>query len=337
MTVPSIVARALEPLQDRLEALGVDSGSLFRARGIDPALLDSEEARLPVAVTDLLWADAAEATGDPDFGLHLAESIEPRSYGLLTYILSNSATLGDAWRRLIDHFALISTATRYRLELDRSRHWLVVDLGSADRRPRQVIEFLVAVAYCFGRSRSVQDWTTTAVRFAHPAPLDAEEHRRVFHGASLEFGASISGFTFDRRVLDIELARADPRLLEILERQARLVSRSSAKEHLIDEVRAQVASALGAGSELSASATARALGMSPRTLRRRLAEQSESFSAVLDGVRRQMATSLLDLGQRPQAVADALGFSDARSFRRAFQRWHGVSPAAYLDARATQP
>lgn len=83
----------------------------------------------------------------------------------------------------------------------------------------------------------------------------------------------------------------------------------------------------------SADAIARALGCSRRTLHRQLAAAGTSFQDVLEALRRELAAQWL--GVLPQQeLAERLGYSEARAFRRAFQRWHGVSPSAWLAARA---
>ena len=70
------------------------------------------------------------------------------------------------------------------------------------------------------------------------------------------------------------------------------------------------------------------LNISERTLRRQLAEESTSFSAVHDRVRTERALELLqDLELTIAAVGSQIGFTDVREFRRAFKRWTGHTPS----------
>jgi AraC-like DNA-binding protein len=72
------------------------------------------------------------------------------------------------------------------------------------------------------------------------------------------------------------------------------------------------------------------MGLSARTLHRRLADEATSFQRVLDGVRRDAAIRrLLDRERQLKTVAAAVGFSDMRGFRRAFKRWTGLSPQQF--------
>lgn len=83
-------------------------------------------------------------------------------------------------------------------------------------------------------------------------------------------------------------------------------------------------------------AVARRLGMSPATLRRRLAEAGASFRSLSEAVRRNAALALLATGRSIDDVAADLGFSDARSLRRACHRWFGASPGAYRRSRTKE-
>jgi AraC-like DNA-binding protein len=76
---------------------------------------------------------------------------------------------------------------------------------------------------------------------------------------------------------------------------------------------------------------ARELGLSTRTLRRRLAEQGTSYQELLDEVRASLSTELLTrAGLGVEDTALRLGYAEASSFIHAFRRWHGTTPAAYV-------
>lgn len=80
--------------------------------------------------------------------------------------------------------------------------------------------------------------------------------------------------------------------------------------------------------------TARRLGMSSRTLQRRLRASGTSFSDLLQRKREFCAIDMLCEGRRPLAeIADALGFSEHSAFTRAFKRWTGTSPASFRKSR----
>jgi AraC-like DNA-binding protein len=89
-----------------------------------------------------------------------------------------------------------------------------------------------------------------------------------------------------------------------------------------------------ASGEPSAAAIAQELGMSERTLRRRLEDEATSFREVVEMVRRHRAEQLLQEGRATiTEIAFLLGFSDPSAFSRAFRRWHQVGPREYREAR----
>jgi AraC-like DNA-binding protein len=74
------------------------------------------------------------------------------------------------------------------------------------------------------------------------------------------------------------------------------------------------------------------LAMTPRTLRRRLAEQGTTFSAISDQVRSELAKKYLEAGGFSVAdIGDLLGFSDTKNFRMFFRRWNNISPTGYRE------
>jgi AraC-like DNA-binding protein len=90
-----------------------------------------------------------------------------------------------------------------------------------------------------------------------------------------------------------------------------------------------VADALADG-QPSQSQIARRLGMSVRTLHRRLAEDGQSFQSLVSRARREAAETLLRADDHSLAeIAFLTGFSDQSAFTRAFKRWTGMTPAAF--------
>ena len=83
---------------------------------------------------------------------------------------------------------------------------------------------------------------------------------------------------------------------------------------------------------------AQRLHLSPRTVIRRLRVQGATYQALLDAVLKARAQSLLaEPGMRVQDVAARLGYADSASFRKAFRRWFGVTPAAWRDGAGQAP
>src|SRR5262249_43450246 len=171
--------------------------------------------------------------------------------------------------------------------------------------------------------------TPLQIRFPHAAPSDLSEHRRVF-GCPLEFGSKCSELVFSREVLDLTMVKADADLQAILDAQVLAALEQLPRvEATTETVRRHLPAELCHGPPTLEQIAPR-MNMSPRTLHRRLDEESTSFRQILAEVRRELATR--HLSERRLAIGEIaflLGFSEPSAFHRAFKRWTGYAPLAY--------
>lgn len=201
-------------------------------------------------------------------------------------------------------------------------------LPGAGELPRHTAEFIVAAWLVVARQATGLDFAPAEVSFRHSPPADVREHQRLFR-APVRFGGSANGMLLPRDLLGTPLLRADPGLCVVLERHLReLVERTPPASSVVDRVRQLVASELPRIAD--ATAVARKLRMSRRTLQRQLGAGGTTFTGLLDVLRRELAMRYLH--ERQIAIAEVaflLGFSEASTFHRAFRRWSGTTPAAY--------
>jgi AraC-like DNA-binding protein len=156
-------------------------------------------------------------------------------------------------------------------------------------------------------------------------------HRAYFR-CEPTFDEATSWAEFDAALLDAPVAGADPALAAMLERHARDLVAGLPTTSVADQVRALLAKDL-AGGVPEASGAAKKLGLSERSLHRKLRDERHSYQAIVDGVRRHLAERHLAERRLPiTEIAFLLGFTEASSFHRAFRRWTGRTPAAYRDA-----
>jgi AraC-like DNA-binding protein len=202
--------------------------------------------------------------------------------------------------------------------------------------PADVRAFLVernsAATKVFGRDLLGADLPFTAVRFRHPAPPDITRHVSLF-GVTPTFGAPDNALCFDASYLDQPLPQANEWARRNYENVCReLVSRRRARAGVTGAVRG--AMLRRPGGLLSLPDVASELGMSIRTLSRRLEAEQSSFRALADEVRQTLAEELLGTaGMTTQQVAHHLGYAEPSSFVRAFRRWTGRAPQTYRRER----
>jgi AraC-like DNA-binding protein len=317
---------------EALEAVGADVGGLLTAFGLERAALENVDARLPASLDLALWAEAPRLSGDECFGLHAAERVRPGSFDILGYTLRTSPTIGGAFERLVRYNRLLHDQSEMRLTAQGEDARLSFQLFP-EGTPRQQAEFSLAVFLLFTREASGFDVVPHAVEFSHAKPKDVSEHRRIFRGP-LHFRRPRPALVLSRSVLDLPLGQADPALLTVLEKRLHeLISRLPPGEGLMERIRRLIAAQL-CGGDPKVERIGRELGMSPRTLHRRLREAGTSFREVIDGLRQDLAVRYLAEERLAiSEVAYLLGFSEASAFHRSFKRWTSQTPADYRGRR----
>jgi len=127
-----------------LRECGHDVAPILAAVGIDDAMLDDPDTRVPTSVAMALLARSVEQTGDSNLGLHLAERAQLGSFDVHFFAMASSQTLGAAYERLCRYQRLIHETSRVNLEIARDRAVLRHQLAGGAAAPRQTAEFLLA-------------------------------------------------------------------------------------------------------------------------------------------------------------------------------------------------
>jgi AraC-like DNA-binding protein len=315
-------------------AQGVDPAVLLAAAGIDPEDLADPDGRLPPTAEARLWHEAVRLTGDDGFGLHLSERLQIDTLGPLGFAVRSSATLGEAYARVRRYMHLIVRGLLLEIvpdgDLARIRH----EPPRGQPPPaRHAVEFLMANLVLIARRGIGESFVPRAVRFRHAAPAQVDEHRRLL-GPGVRFGAPHDELVMERAALDAPQLQAEAALAEVLDQHlGACLAALPPDGGFLDRVRGALVAELSHG-EPALAAVAGRLGMSPRSLQRRLQEERSSLSALLDALRADLAVRYLsDSRESIAEVAFRLGFSEVSTFHRAFKRWTGLTPAAYRRER----
>jgi AraC-like DNA-binding protein len=299
----------------------------FSSAMLDQAEAAPEDARVPVALGQRFLQNAVELTGEEDLGLLAARETKPGSFQVLEFAALSAPTWRAAVETAFRYSHLMNEAADFRIEVDGGMACLV--LHSKVPLTRAGIDFQTA-AFHVAAMRWVEPAPELEVWFTYPEPKDIRQHRVTFGAARLRFGSPWNGFLYDAKRLETKLASADPSLHLVLREHAeRLLAELAPGDTLVEQVRAQVLSTLKEG-PLAASDVAAKMGVTRRTLTRRLRQQGTSFTQLLEDVRGQAAVHYLTATDHTvEDIAFLLGFSESSAFVRAFKRWHGVAPMAY--------
>lgn len=312
--------------------LGLSPHAMLRRVGLSKALIEQPEQRIPTAAVVTLLEDSARESGCMTFGLRMAESRQLSDFGAISLLLMHQPTLRDAIRTTVQYRHLLNEALAIHVEeVDRKviiREEVVTDSPMASR---QAIELAIGVMYRLCGALLGSHWRPYSVNFTHEAPQDLHLHRRLFRG-HLGFGAEFNGIVCTATELDAPNPLADPALARFA--QHYLDSLASAEERSVAlDVRKAVYLLLPMG-RASIEQIAEALGMNVRTLQRRLHEDDETFSSLINSVRRELVMRYMENEHYSMSqIADLLGYSMPSSFTRWFAAQFGVAPARW---RATQ-
>ena len=309
---------------------GLPAQSLYQAVALDPAVLSDPDSRIPFSQLVSLYEAAALLTEDDAFGLHLGENIDPRVFDVLGYVAMNSPTIGEALERIVRYHSIWQDGALLTLEATGAAAKITYSyLDRSITQYRQDSELTLAAIVALGRMVTDSDWSPREVRFAHVGPVDDSEHVRIFR-APVGFRADSCQLILDTATLALPIAKADPGLRALLDRHAEeLLAKHPRPDSIVDRARSLLRTELNGG-DPSLERIAYRLGLSARTLQRRLREQGSSHNELLDQMRRDLALRYL---QEPEMavceIAYLLGFSESSALHRAFKRWTGMTPSEF--------
>lgn len=266
---------------------------------------------------------------DPELPFRYGASITADSLGALGLAMKTAPTVADSLRRLMRYVLVLSDTLDYELLDDRGGCTFTL-VGRPHHRPGAALanECALAAVVSMIRQATGSPLSPRSVSFRHRPPADDAPHRDYF-GCPVRFDAHTDGVSLDAEQLRRPTLLADDGLSSYLLAQLDDLRARVADRSLVTIVRGVVADTLADG-QPSKSDVARRLGMSERTLHRRLADDGANFQTLVTEARRDAAESLLGSGGHSLAdVAFLTGFSDQTAFTRAFKRWTGLTPAEF--------
>jgi AraC-like DNA-binding protein len=331
MGVSIVFARGLAEAVDQA---GFDRANLLDSAGVDPSLLADVEGRLDIERYDRLVGAALAVTGDPALGLRIGETAHGPTYNLVAHLVAHARTLRDGVQALIRFQRLLSDRPTFRIvESARIAKLVCDEYPGSEACYRTRVEMMVTGLYRLVHY-FVRDARLDRVAFDYAAPSYHRAYARVF-GDLPEFDQPFAGVVLSRELLDATQPNHDADFQAVLEAQAeRRISRLTGSATYADQVREYVI-AHPPQEMRTMEAAARALGMSARSLRRRLSEEGACFQRIVDDALHALSRQHLSNRRRSiKEIASALGYSEQAGFCRAFRRWSGTSPTEYRARRA---
>jgi len=316
------------------ERQGLDLEAALAAAGLERDDLRDNGRRLPSEVHERLLGHLVAASGDPLFGLHAAEFVQPGSWSVLGYITMNCATLGEAMSRIAPYEKLVGDMGTSRIEPAADHVRLIWHCRhETPEIRRHMVENVLASWLCYARWIADMQRSPREVWLEHqrPAGTTQADYETVF-GCPVRFAQPVSALLVPLEFLDIPLRQADPNLLRTLEEHAlALMAELDDDEPLPRRVRNTLRLLLKEGLPRKEKVAER-FGMTVRTLQRHLQQAGISYQQILDELRRELAEHYLTRSELAvQDIAQYLGFSESRSFHRSFKGWTGMTPGEFRE------
>jgi AraC-like DNA-binding protein len=313
---------------------GHDNAPIYQLAGVRGRDLKDPDLRVPETAAREAWRLAMAMTRDEALGLHIAAWLPKGALDLVEYAFRTSATLGDGLDRLAHYGRLVND--RLAGQVVRKGPGVRFVIGEADAKPLhpQRAEFTIALAVRLAREGTAAHLVPLEVMFAHPPPADLAEHH-LFFKAPVHFSRDVNGVVFSDADRARRLHAADPALgVVIRKRLDKALVKLDGPADASTAARVRQLLVDGMGKEKRTIKTVgRDLGVSVRTLSRRLIAEGTSFTVIQDDVRHQLALALL--GDQTVSIAEVaffLGYSEPAPFHRSFKRWTGTTPQAHRRA-----
>lgn len=325
MIAPSFVEEAL----DSLRRSGRPTEPLLKDLGLPSVVTEPVSAQ----TFGQLWLAIAAELDDECFGLG-ARPMQRGSFTLLCHCVLRAPTLERALRRALRFLNLVLGEPTGRLVVyDGIAEVQLSDEGE----PRSAFAYRSywiilhgLICWLVGRRIPIR-----LVDFRCAEPEQSADHR-LFFGAPIRFSQSVSRLGFDAAMLTLPISRNEQQLRQFLRgAPANILLRYRYDAGTAAAVRRRLTQREPAD-WASFAALATDMRMSSSTLRHRLHDEGQSYAAIKDEIRRDLACGMLmNTSEAISEIATRLGYSEPSAFYRAFKKWMGQSPEAFRKSQVS--
>ena len=317
----------------RVTHAGKELEPLLKKAALTRRQIEDPAARLRVRDQINFLNLAADALRDDLLGFHLAQPADLREMGALYYVLASSETIGEALQRVARYSSIVNEGMALKYIDDKDVCMTFDYVGVSRHLDRHQIEFLVTVLVRICWQLTGLRSVPSRVSLTHRRESGCSEFS-AFFGCEVEFGAAVDEVAFVTTIKHKSIVSADSYLNRFLvsyfeEAHSR---RPTNRGPFRSSVENGIVPLLPHG-KARAGEIARRLGVSQRTLARRLSVEGLTFSEVLDSLRSDLAERYLtDDELSISQVAWLLGYQEVSALTHAFKRWTGKTPREVRSA-----
>ena len=312
-------------LIDLVESQGYARTDLLAGTSLARTGISGIGARISEEDFTTLVSNAFSLTSDPALGLKLGLRLNLSAHAVLGQAFMTCENLGQVMVLFLKYYHLLSPALYLEFEV-RGDRCILTTVSSPIENP---VEFGYELMYggILNTLKGMFNLPDIKLRLEvpYPTPGHADLYYEVF-GEEVYFGQPKGRVSFDKALLDTPLPSSNPALRSLYEEEcSRLLADLEGEDSIAEQTLGLLRKLEGQYPQMPQ--IAKILNLSPRTYRRRLEEEQQSYQDLLDQVRAEHATRYLQNTRLPlSSIAYIVGFNDASNFRRAFTRWTGQTP-----------
>jgi AraC-like DNA-binding protein len=326
-SLPSATGALTRLAYARAKEAGINMEVPLKKAGLSLQQIEDTDLRLKVRNQISFLNLAANALQDDFLGFHLAQSPDLREFGLLYYLSASSERLSMALQRIARYISIINEGVALKYVDSGDVVIAFRYVGVSRHQDRHQIEFFIAALIRICRQLTGYRLVPSRVRLAHRRNSASSELVQFF-GGDVEFGAVIDEVAFAPSIKELPVVSADPYLNNLLIKyfEEALSRQHRNRSSLQSSVENTIVPLLPHG-KVRLAEVARRLGVSQRTLARRLLSEGLTFSDVLAGLRSDLAKRyLIEEDLSISQIAWLLGFQEVSALTHAFKRWTGNTP-----------
>lgn len=324
--MPTVRAAALTGFSALARSYQLDPKSLLRAASLPADAERDPDRRLPANAVNRLFEVTADRAGIEDFGIRLSALRGFSNLGPVTVLARDEPDIRSALSIFIAYLPLHNEALS--IDLTENDGLAILSCAMTAKGPRiQATDVAVAMLHRILKQLLGTKWSPHGIYLERPRPVRVGTFERAF-GCRVLFAQDFSGIAFDAADLDRPNLLAEASLRPYTA-QLRSTLLDLANPSLSARIRALLPPMIASG-RCTAPLAAERLGLSRRTMERRLALEDTTFHGLLDQVRSEIARGQLEGSNRTNAeIAELLSFSSSAAFTAWFASRHGVPPQAW--------
>ena len=325
---PAAIAAYGRAIAAALEQRGFYPASVFKRAGVPLCAAPDPMLRLTNAEISALFRESYSVTGDPYFGLFVAENLHFTDFHALGFALLSSSTLRDFCLRLQNYYQLVSQNVAFRLLEEDGETILAVKLLSGDIS-WESCDVVIAMVVRLMRAVGDPNFAPTKVQLARPRPGEGDQPYRDYFCCEVTFDQPEMRIGIEDGLIDKPLPGASKELASLHDNTVLQYLKKLERQNICGQVRTTIVDNLSTGL-VCKKMVADKLLLSPKALEAKLSRESTNFQQILDNTRQSLAASYIEQSSVSiTEIAFLLGFSDSANFTRAFKRWTGKPPLEF--------